>query len=206
MTRTMLQQEVDARNDILRDAYFILPLQSTAAAAGSGNAFNDLKPQPFFVKKNRFNAEADTLIRVSGHSMEPVYHDGDIVYVKYTTDVENNDIVICTTADGAVIKRMHKNKLYSLNPQYPYGEKSEDDHVQVIGKVIGTVSADEIPDAEDAAILKELNPTNCMSSIGSMTFRFDDIQSHENHRPDTFTNRTPTAPPSALDTTSFQSG
>lgn len=46
--------------------------------------------------------------------------------------------------------------VYSLNPQYPYGEKSEDDHVQVVGKVIGTVSADEIPDAEDAAILKDL--------------------------------------------------
>ena len=46
--------------------------------------------------------------------------------------------------------------LYSLNPQYPYGEKNEDDHVQIVGKVIGTVSADEIPDAEDAAILKEL--------------------------------------------------
>ena len=134
----------------------ILPLQSTAAAAGPGNAFNDLKPQPFFVKKNRFNAEADTLIRVSGHSMEPVYHDGDIVYVKYTTDVESNDIVICTTADGAVIKRMYENKLYSLNPQYPYGEKNDDDHVQVIGKVIGTVSADEIPDEEDSAILKDL--------------------------------------------------
>ena len=46
--------------------------------------------------------------------------------------------------------------VYSLNPQYPYGKKSEDDHVQVVGKVIGTVSADEIPDAEDAAILKDL--------------------------------------------------
>ena len=46
--------------------------------------------------------------------------------------------------------------VYSLNPQYPYGEKSEDDHVQVVGKVIGTVSTDEIPDAEDAAILKDL--------------------------------------------------
>ena len=46
----MLQQEVDASNDILRDAYFILPLQSTAAA-GPGNEFNALKPQPFFVKK-----------------------------------------------------------------------------------------------------------------------------------------------------------
>lgn len=63
---------------------------------------------------------------------------------------------ITTTADGAVIKRMYENKLYSLNPQYPYGEKSDDDHVQVIGKVIGSVSADEIPDAEDAAILKDL--------------------------------------------------
>lgn len=156
MTRTMLQQEIDARNEVLRDSYFILPIQSTAAAAGAGNAFNDLKPQPFFVKKNRFNTEANTLIRVSGHSMEPVYHDGDIVYVKYTQDVENNNIVICATADGAVIKRIYNNKLYSLNPQYPYGEKSEDDHVRIIGKVLGTVSADEIPDAEDASILSEL--------------------------------------------------
>ena len=37
-----------------------------------------------------------------------------------------------------------------------YGEKNDDDHVQVIGKVIGTVSADEIPDEEDSAILKDL--------------------------------------------------
>jgi hypothetical protein len=69
---------------------------------------------------------------------------------------------ITTTADGAVIKRMYDNKLYSLNPrypedpQYPYGEKGEDDHVQVIGKVLGTVSTDEIPDAEDVAILREI--------------------------------------------------
>lgn len=64
--------------------------------------------------------------------------------------------MICTTADGAVIKWMYENKLYSLNPQYPYGEKKDDDHVQVIGKVIRTVSADEIPDEEDSAILKDL--------------------------------------------------
>ena len=156
MIRNMLQEEVDARNDMLRNSYFILPLQSTPAAAGPGCAFNELKPEPVFVKKNRFNTEADTLIRVSGHSMEPVYHDGDLVYVKYTKDVENNDIVICSSADGAVIKRLYDNKLYSLNPNLPYGEKNEDDHVQVIGKVIGTVGADEIPDAEDVVILREI--------------------------------------------------
>ena len=68
---------------------------------------------------------------------------------------------ITTTADGAVIKRKYDNKLYSLNPRYPedpqhpYGEKGEDDHVQVIGKVLGTDIADEIPDAEDCRNIKK---------------------------------------------------
>ena len=156
MIRSMLQEETDARNEMLRNSYFILPLQSTPAAAGTGCDFNELKPEPIFIKKNRLSTEADTLIRVSGRSMEPVYHNGDLVYVKYAKDVENNDIVICSSADGAVIKRMYDNKLYSLNPNLPYGEKNEDDHVQVIGKVIGTVNADEIPDKEDTALLRDL--------------------------------------------------
>ena len=46
--------------------------------------------------------------------------------------------------------------LYSLNPQYPYGEKNEDDHVQVVGKVLGTVSDDEVPDKEDTVLLRDL--------------------------------------------------
>ncbi|MDY2837362.1 MAG: hypothetical protein SOT60_05445, partial [Bilifractor sp.] len=53
-------------------------------------------------------------------------------------------------------KRMYDNKLYSLNPSFPYGEKNAGDHVQVIGKVIGTVSADKIPDKEDSALLRHL--------------------------------------------------
>lgn len=53
-------------------------------------------------------------------------------------------------------KRMYNNELHSRNPNLPYGEKREDDHVQVIGKILGTVSADEISDAEDVAILREI--------------------------------------------------
>lgn len=73
-----------------------------------------------------------------------------------TAERHRGSTIYCSTADGAVIKRMYDNKLYSLNPRYPYEEKGEDDHVQVVGKVIGTVSADEILDAEDVAILREL--------------------------------------------------
>jgi repressor LexA len=156
MISTVLQQEIDARSKLLKDSYFVLPLQSTPAAAGTGCEFNEVKPKPVFVKKNRFNTEADTLIRVSGQSMEPSFHDGDLVYVKYTNEAENNDIVICSTADGAVIKRMYENKLYSLNANLPYGEKSEDDHVQIIGKVIGIVRDDDIPNEEDRKALSDL--------------------------------------------------
>ena len=109
-----------------------------------------------FIKKNGYNESADALIRVSGASMEPQYHDGDLVYVKYTQSVENGDIVICSTADGAVIKQMVNRKLYSLNKALPYGEKSEDDHVTIVGKVLGKVSPLELPDDSDIPLLEEV--------------------------------------------------
>ncbi len=99
----------------------------------------------YVYKENGYNESADALIRVSGASMEPQYHNGDLVYVKYTQSVEDGDIVICSTADGAVIKQMLNHKLYSLNKALPYGEKSEDDHVTIVGKVLGKVSPLELP-------------------------------------------------------------
>lgn len=88
--------------------------------------------------------------------MEPQYHNGDLVYVKYTQSVEDGDIVICSTADGAVIKQMLGHKLYSLNKALPYGDKSEDDHVTIVGKVLGKVSELELPDDDDIPLLEEV--------------------------------------------------
>ena len=131
-------------------------MQSTPAAAGPGCAFIDTPPEYMFIKKNGYNESADALIRVSGASMEPQYHNGDLVYVKYTQSVEDGDIVICSTADGAVIKQMLNHKLYSLNKALPYGEKSEDDHVTIVGKVLGKVSDLELPDDDDIHLLEEV--------------------------------------------------
>lgn len=64
---------------------------------------------------------ADSIDRVSGASMEPLYHDGDLVYIQFTNGDSDGDDVVCTTADGAVIKRVKKHKLYSLNKALPYG-------------------------------------------------------------------------------------
>lgn len=156
MVESVMAEEQNARDRYLDDNYFLSELQSTTAAAGPGCAFIDSPPEYMFLKKNGYNETADTLIRVSGASMEPQYHNGDLMYVKYTQTAEDGDIVICSTADGAVIKQMLGHKLYSLNKALLYGDKSEDDHVTIVGKVLGKVSELELPDDDDLPALEEV--------------------------------------------------
>lgn len=44
--------------------------------------------------------------------------------------------------------------LYSLNQDYPFGKKNEDDHVVVLGKVLGIVGKDDQPNTEDITDLE----------------------------------------------------
>lgn len=153
---SMLAEEIDARDAYLQEKFFVLPLESTPAAVGPGCTFNDAPPEYRFIKENGYNRAADALIRVSGASMEPHYHDGDMVYIKYTNAADDGDDVICSTADGAVIKRVRNHKLYSLNRDLPFGEKSEDDHVVILGRVLGIVSEEDFPNEADIQTLEEL--------------------------------------------------
>ena len=57
--------------------------------------------------------------------------------------------------EGLVIKEFRNGKLYSLNADYPFGKKSEDDNIQVIGKVVGIVDNDEIPTKEEKVALQD---------------------------------------------------
>lgn len=156
MVNSMYEEETDARDEYLRSSYRILPLEATAVAAGTGCDFNDLPAEPIFIKNNPYSELADAIIRVSGASMEPLYHDGDFLYVVYTQEHTDGDDVICTTADGAVVKRAIDDKLISLNTKYPFGEKHEDDHVRILGRVIGIVSQNDIAVGEDQSNLEIL--------------------------------------------------
>ena len=51
---------------------------------------------------------------------------------------------------------MLNHKLYSLNKALPYGEKSEDDHVTIVGNVLGKVSPLELPADDDIHLLEEV--------------------------------------------------
>lgn len=156
MVFSMYEEETNARHEMLRRDFCIMPLSATAAAAGVGCEEVDLPVEACFIKQNRLTARADTLIRVSGRSMEPKYHDGDLVYVLFTNDINDGDDVICYYNEGAVIKRYHNHKLLSLNPAYPFKDKYEDDNVRVVGRVLGIVEDEDIPDADDNTLLHEI--------------------------------------------------
>ena len=49
--------------------------------------------------------------------------------------------------------------LASLNEKYPFGERHEDDHVQVLGKVIGIVNRGDIATDTDIEDLEALLST-----------------------------------------------
>lgn len=152
----MAEEERKNYEQELKENYRPFVLYSTPAAAGTGYGFSDFPTQCCFVKVNYRNMKSDAVVRVSGRSMEPLYRDGDMVYLKYTQDIMQGDDVVCSTQDGAVIKRMGKGKLYSLNADYPFGQKYEDDHVRVIGKVMGVVLPEELAQEKDRHFLNEV--------------------------------------------------
>lgn len=69
-------------------------------------------------------SKTDFGIRISGDSMEPDIHDGDIVWVYKTPEIHNGQIGIFQLADGAVCKKARLGpdgrleRLQSLNPAY----------------------------------------------------------------------------------------
>ena len=151
----MLKEEQEAATNVLRSTFSIIPKNSTVAAAGQGNDFADFPPEPFFFKPNRFNRSADRIIEVRGDSMLPDYHDGDYVYVEDCECANDDDIVIASYHEGLVIKRFCDGKLYSINEDLPFGEKTEDDNIRIIGKVVGIVDEDEIPTKDEKIALQD---------------------------------------------------
>lgn len=155
--KQLRDSEYKAKDDAYRENYRLFGKPATKAAAGSGYAFVDMPMEPVFIRKNAINKKAQTIVQVYGDSMLPVYHDGDYVYVEKTNDAYPGEDVICATADGMIIKQLLSGRrLRSINPELPYGDKSEDDHVNIIGRVVGIVAPEDFATAEETSILNDI--------------------------------------------------
>ena len=107
------------------------------ASAGTGQYLNDVRVEQIELP---VDVDADFVIPIKGDSMEPDYHDGDLVFIQ--TSVELNDGVIGVfsyNGDG-YIKQLVIDKeqayLHSLNPAYKDMPITPETDFRIIGEVV----------------------------------------------------------------------
>ena len=124
-----------------------------AAAGSSGTDWEDFpEKEQVLLYCSPAVRNADEIITVSGDSMEPQFHDGDKVLVKYCTELRNGDIgIYFVHGVGGVIKQKAYDRLHSLNPDYddifPYEEGAK-----LVGRVVGKITKDMIPSREEQTL------------------------------------------------------
>ena len=80
---------------------------------------------------------ADFALRVRGDSMEPMYSDDDIVFIRQNVMVEGGHIGVFFLNGEGYMKMLQGNKLVSLNKTYDPVTVGEDDSFFICGRVIG---------------------------------------------------------------------
>lgn len=133
--------EVPPTTDISK----VIPYWKEGAAAGSGiYQLNDTESVPMKLFVTSITRQADFIIKVSGESMSPDYHDGDKVLVSQKAVVQLGEVGIFVKNGSSYIKEMGTMELISRNPDYPNIPVNDFDNVVCLGKVIGKVTDDMI--------------------------------------------------------------
>ncbi len=93
-------------------------LYDFAVSAGTGVYLDDAQATEISVPDNDRTRTADFALRISGNSMEPRYHDGDIVLVEDTDAVEVGELGIFVLDGNGYFKQFGGDRLISLNEDY----------------------------------------------------------------------------------------
>jgi repressor LexA len=91
-----------------------LPLYNIPVSAGNGEWLSEGHEYELISLEN-VPPEADFCLKVHGDSMEPMYSDGDIVFIKSNVIVESGQIGIFYLNNEGYLKMLQGNKLISLN-------------------------------------------------------------------------------------------
>lgn len=119
------------------------------AAAGFGAPLDNARGEKILLRKDAVTERADEVIRVSGHSMEPLFSDGDRVLVRHMSELQPGEIGVFLVDGEGFIKEYQRDGLHSRNPAYGTMHFTDDHDVRCIGRVLGRLEADQIPTEEE---------------------------------------------------------
>ena len=114
-----------------------VPLYDLPVSAGPGVYLDDSIAEEISIPSNERTASTDFALRISGNSMEPKYHDGDIVLVEDTDSVEIGELGIFVLDGNGYFKKYGGDRLISLNSDY--GDILLRDYAEAVccGRVVG---------------------------------------------------------------------
>jgi phage repressor protein C with HTH and peptisase S24 domain len=112
---------------------------SGVLSAGVGEFLDD-STKPFTVTVHKpVPSNYDYAFQINGHSMEPVYQDKQVVFVKKEDDYRDGQIIAAVMDGCAYLKKLSvvdgEAMLVSLNPQYPNIKVDKETGVKVLGVV-----------------------------------------------------------------------
>ncbi|WP_279280849.1 S24 family peptidase [Enterococcus hirae] len=80
--------------------------------------------------------EHDFAVKVNGDSMLPLFEDGQVIFIKSTSDVRDGQIIVCQINNEAFVKKLSGNKLVSLNKKYEDISICDTDDFKIYGVVV----------------------------------------------------------------------
>lgn len=112
-------------------------LYNLPVSAGPGVYLDDTLADEISIPDNEKTASTSYALRISGNSMEPKYHDGDILLVEETESVEIGELGIFILDGNGYFKKYGGDRLISLNDEY--GDILLRDYAESVccGRVVG---------------------------------------------------------------------
>lgn len=119
-----------------------IPERSTylygAVSAGTGEWLEDEHKNKIEVPKD--TPVHDFALTVNGDSMEPMFQNGEIIFIKRTNDARHGQVVVVSLNGEAYVKKLYKTdkevRLISLNSKYEDIYLRENDDINLIGTVV----------------------------------------------------------------------
>ena len=112
-------------------------LYELPVSAGTGVFLDGVGTSEIMIPDNAKTGNADYALRISGNSMEPKYHNGDVLLVEETDQVEVGEAGIFILDGAGYFKIYGGDRLISLNPNYKDIPLRDFSEVLCCGRVIG---------------------------------------------------------------------
>ena len=143
----VLNEETERMSKEAENEKPVIELRRYFAPVSAGTGV-ELEPYENFenieVYSNVYTRRASFCLTVRGDSMEPRFHNDDIIMVAELEDVEIGDIGVFIVDGQGYLKIRGEYDLISLNPAYDNIHVSYEQMNRAIGKVIGVLDPDWI--------------------------------------------------------------